>query len=232
MGGLEGSPPRERIVSLSLPAGWPKVRDSGVILCVGAHSDDIEIGCAGTLIRLAEANPGIQVVWAVLAPGSEDRRRETVKSASTLLSDLQVDLRLGSFRERFLSYDPSVKEFFDQLGKDVDPELVLAPRLEDRHQDHSHVAELAWNTFRKHAIWEYEIPKYEGDLGQPNLFVPVSEEVLNRKVEHILSTFPSQSARYWFKEDTFTSLAVLRGVEARAESGFAEGFSARKLVLS
>ncbi|MFZ0012693.1 MAG: PIG-L deacetylase family protein [Acidimicrobiia bacterium] len=216
----------------SLPASWPSLPGPKSVLCLGAHSDDIEIGCGGTLLTLADANPDMEVVWVVLASGSDERRAEAEASASRLLGDRVVDVQLLAHRERYLHYSSEVKEFFDQLGRAVDPALVLTPHVLDQHQDHRTVGELTWNTFRSHAIWEYEIVKYEGDLGQPNLYVPLSEANLDRKIEHLAAAFPSQADRYWFSEDTFRGLARIRGVECRAASGYAEAFHARKVVLT
>lgn len=215
-----------------LPVSWPKVPGSRPVLCLGAHSDDIEIGCGGTLLRLADANPGLQVIWVVLAAGDEERRAEAKASAHQLMGDLLGEIHLLEFRERYLPYDPGLKEVFDRLGREVDPCLVLTPRTSDMHQDHRTVGELTWNTFRSHPIWEYEIVKYEGDLVTPNLYVPLSTTEMDRKIEHLSSAFPSQADRYWYSEETFRGLARIRGVECRADSGYAEGFHARKVVLS
>jgi LmbE family N-acetylglucosaminyl deacetylase len=221
---------QDELTVSSLPS-WPVLTGSKKLLCLGAHSDDIEIGCGGTLVRLAEANPDLQVTWIVFAPGSDLRRREAERSVQSLLGSIAVDLRIESFRERYLPYDPALKQFFDSLAVKVTPDLVMSPRTDDLHQDHRVVAELARNTFRHQPIWEYEIVKYEGDLGNPNLFVTLSQAELDKKVSHILSAFPSQAGRHWFASETFTGLARIRGIEARSESGYAEAFHARKMVL-
>jgi LmbE family N-acetylglucosaminyl deacetylase len=135
------------------------------------------------------------------------------------------------YRERYLPYDPGVKEFFDELGREIHPALVLTPHLFDMHQDHKTVSELTWNTFRSQPIWEYEIVKYEGDLGNPNIYVPLSKADIEQKIGHLANAFPSQTNRYWYAEETFRSLARIRGVECRAPSGYAEAFHARKVVL-
>lgn len=214
-----------------LSAAWPRMPGSQPVLCVGAHSDDIEIGCGGTIVRLVDANPDLEVVWVVVAAGDSERQAEAKASAHRLVGNRLVELHLLDFRERYLPYDPGVKEFFDQLGREVDPCLILTTRTADMHQDHRTVAELTWNTFRSHPIWEYEIVKYEGDLGTPNLYVPLSKPDMDRKIEHLVSAFPSQTGRYWYTDETFRSLARIRGVESRAESGYAEAFYARKVVM-
>jgi len=215
-----------------LPASWPRLPGGRPVLCLGAHPDDIEIGCGGTLIRLLNANPEMEVVWVVAAAGNEERRAEAKSSAHGLLGDRLTVVHLLDFRERYLPYDPSLKEFFDRLGAEVDPCLVMAPRTVDMHQDHRMMGELAWNTFRSHPIWEYEIVKYEGDLGKPNLYVPLDASDIDRKIQHLVTAFPSQADRYWFTDETFRSLARIRGVECRASSGYAEAFHARKIVLT
>ena len=205
--------------------------NAATVLCIGAHCDDIEIGCGATLIRLARENPGLTVVWAVFA-GDHSREQESRAAARELLGQQRVDLRYLGFRE---SYFPSqhdrVKDAFESLKASVKPDLILTHRLDDRHQDHRVVAELTWNTFRSHLILEYEIPKYEGDLGQPNLYAPVSAADLDQKVAMLMRCFPSQQARSWFTAETFRALCRIRGIECAAESGYAEAFHARKLCV-
>jgi LmbE family N-acetylglucosaminyl deacetylase len=202
------------------------------LLCIGAHSDDIEIGCAGTVLRLLAARPDIEVHWVVLS-ADEERREEAEKSARSLLGDAaRSDVQVMQFEERFFPYHgEEIKRFFDGLGRTVQPDLILTHCRDDVHQDHRLVAELTWNTFRDHLILEYEIVKWEGDLGHPNVFVPLDRETCERKVAAILDGFPSQQRRYWFTDETFWALLRLRGVEARSPSGYAEGFHSRKAVL-
>lgn len=201
------------------------------LLCVGAHSDDLEIGCGGTVLSLVEANPGIEVTWVVLSAHGE-RVGEARRSAERLLERAgRVEVVVGEFRERFFPYDPEVKEFFDGLGRRVSPDLALAPRLEDLHQDHRITAELTLNTFRDHLVLHYEIPKYDADLGVPNVYVPLAAGTARRKVEHLMAAFPSQRSRDWFDEATFWGLMRLRGVECRAPDGYAEGLYGRKMRL-
>ena len=201
------------------------------ILCVGAHSDDIEIGCGGTVLKLVRANPDLKVHWVVLS-AEGDRAEEARTSTERFLDQApNHEVEVASFRERYFPYQSQLKEFFDDLGTRVHPDLVLTHHGGDAHQDHRVVAELTWNTFRDHLILEYEIPKYDGDLGRPNAFVELDEELAGRKVQAILHGFPSQAEHFWFSEETFMGLLRLRGVEARSASGLAEAFHARKLVL-
>ena len=202
------------------------------VLCLGAHCDDIEIGCGGTVLRLLEANPELEVHWVVLC-SDELRRREAQEGARRFLGvDAEKRVRIQSFRDGFLPYSGvEVKEFFERLKGEVQPDLILTHYRSDLHQDHRVVCELTWNTFRNHLILEFEIPKYDGDLGVPNFFVPLSEAQAARKCEHVLAAFPSQRGRSWFSEDTFRALMRLRGVECNAPGGYAEAFHARKVVL-
>jgi LmbE family N-acetylglucosaminyl deacetylase len=214
-------------VSLGPGAGAP-LR----VLAIGAHADDIEIGCGGTILRLAGERRDLTVDWVVLS-GDGERAGEAGDSAAAFLAGAaRRRITVERFRDGFLPYDGgAVKELFERLKSEVDPDLILTHRLEDRHQDHRLVSELTWNTFRNHLILEYEIPKYEGDLGQPNLFVPLEPELGQRKVELLRKCFPSQAGRSWFSDDTFWSLLRLRGIESGGPGRFAEAFTARKLVL-
>jgi LmbE family N-acetylglucosaminyl deacetylase len=202
------------------------------VLAVGAHADDIEIGCGGTILHLAVAGFPLRVTWVVLAAAGV-REREAVASAAAFLKDVeQTTVVLKSFRDGFFPWaGAEVKEVFEGLKGEVDPDLVIAPRRADAHQDHRLVAELTWNTFRDHLVLEYEIPKYDGDLGNPNLFVPLPAETCQRKVELLLEQFPSQRDHRWFTADTFWAMLRLRGVESNAPSGFAEAFHCRKATL-
>ena len=215
-----------RPAGLALPPG-PALR----VLALGAHADDIEIGAGGLLLELAVARPGLELDWVVLS-GDEERAAEARASAEGLLGDVvQLRIETSTFRERFFPHLPELKEHFDDLGRRVSPDLVIAPRLEDRHQDHRVVAELAWQTFRNPLVLEYEIPKFEGDLGQPNVFVPLERSIAERKIEHLLGAFPSQAHRSWYTAETFRAVLRLRGIESNAPSGYAEAFTARKLIL-
>ena len=202
------------------------------LLVLGAHPDDIEIGCGGTLLRLVRELGPLEVRWLVLS-GDGERAQEAVDSAEAFLGrghDSQVEVR--SFRDGFFPWEgAAIKEAFEELKGGFAPDLILAPRRDDAHQDHRLVAELTWNTFRDHLILEYEIPKYEGDLGAPVLFVPLDEATAARKVELLLADFPSQLHRPWFRADTFWSVMRLRGLESNSPTGYAEGFDVRKVVL-
>jgi LmbE family N-acetylglucosaminyl deacetylase len=200
------------------------------VLCIGAHSDDIEIGCGGTLLRLLAERPGSHVRWVVLS-ASAQREDEARASAADFLVDAgSSDVEVATFRE---SYFPQawaeVKDHFNDLRRRADPDIVLCHHRFDQHQDHRMVAELAWNTWRNHLIAEYEIPKYEGDLGQPNLFVALTPDIATRKVELIMKHFGTQHDKYWFRPETFAGLMAVRGVEAGGAD--AEAFHVRKLVL-
>lgn len=201
------------------------------ILCLGAHSDDIEIGCGGTILRLARKYPNAVFHWVVFS-ALEERAAEAKHAAElfTGTAALRGPL-LKEFRDGFMPFvGAEVKAVFEELKKTT-PDLVLTHHRHDAHQDHRLVAELTWNTFRDHLIFEYEIPKYDGDLGQPNLFVPLDSELCETKVNYILEAFCSQHGKHWFKRDTFLSLMRLRGVECKAPSGYAEAFYCRKLTL-
>jgi LmbE family N-acetylglucosaminyl deacetylase len=202
------------------------------ILCLGAHADDIEIGCGGTILRLLAERPGSTIHWVVFASTPEREREARASAAAFTSAAREASVRVEHFRE---SYFPSVmteiKDAFEALKREVRPDLVFCHRREDMHQDHRTVAELTWNTFRNHLVLEYEISKYEGDLGHPNLFVPLPRAVAERKVELLLHHFPSQAGRAWWRADTFHGLMSVRAVECNAPEGRAEAFHARKLVL-
>ncbi len=202
------------------------------LLLIGAHSDDIEIGCGGTVLSLLRGDADVAVHWVVLsAVGS--REDEARRSAEAFLEGAaEADVRIGRFRDGFFPFEgAAVKEYFETLKQDVSPDLVFTHRLEDRHQDHRLLADLTWNTFRDHTILEYEIPKYEGDLGQPNLFVPLDQEISRRKLSLLMTMFATQRSKRWFTEEMFTAVMRLRGMEAGLPSGLAEAFYTRKLLL-
>ena len=201
------------------------------VLCLGAHPDDIEIGCGGTLLRLAAENPGLRVTWVVFS-GEGERRNEALRGADLFLAGAgERTVHVERFRDSYFPYDGGLKDRFHELAAGVSPDLIFTHRRDDAHQDHRAVADLTWCAFRDHLILEYEIPKYEGDLAPPNLFVPLDAATADRKVAGLFEAFPSQAARPWFTEETFRALLRLRGVESNAESGSAEAFHCRKLVL-
>jgi LmbE family N-acetylglucosaminyl deacetylase len=202
------------------------------ILCLGAHSDDIEIGCGGTVLRLLAERPGSTVHWVVVS-ATGPREAEARASAESFLAGAQTkNIVTRAFRE---SYFPAawadIKDFFEETRRAFEPDVVFTHHPKDLHQDHRVVAELTWNTFRNHLVLEYEIPKYEGDLGTPNLFVPLTRAHADRKVELLLRHFPSQASRAWFRPDTFHGLMSVRAVECSAPEGRAEAFHTRKVVV-
>ena len=212
----------------------PEIRAKGAlqVLCIGAHSDDLEIGCGGTLLTwLAGARP-VDVTWVVLSAEGA-RASEARRSASALLARAAARrVVIAGFRDGYLPAQfADAKGFFEDLKRKVDPEIILTHWLHDRHQDHRLVADLTWNTWRNHLVLEYEIPKYEGDLSPPNAYVPVSASIARRKINHLRRYFASQSSKDWFIGENFLGLMRLRGIESRSPSGFAEAFHARKLVL-
>jgi LmbE family N-acetylglucosaminyl deacetylase len=216
---------------LSLGLGAPG-HPARTVLCLGAHSDDIEIGCGGTVLRLAEAASDLTVHWVVLS-ASGVRVAEAERSAERFLARVpKAEVIIKDFRASFFPFvGAEIKEFFELLKDRIDPDLVLTHARHDLHQDHRLTAELTWNTFRDHLVLEYEIPKYDGDLGAPNAFVPLAADHYQAKVEHLLECFPSQRTRPWFTRDTFLALMRLRGVESNAPSGYAEAFYCKKAVL-
>ena len=203
------------------------------VLVLGAHADDIEIGCGGTLLRLAEEHPEASVYWIVLS-ASGGRDPQARASADEFLAGFSTSsVVVEEFRDGFFPYlGPAVKDWFENLKTELSPDLIFTHHRHDVHQDHRLVCELTWNTFRDHLILEYEIPKYDGDFGSPNLFVPLSRSLARRKVDALLGHFPSQRSRRWFTEDLFEAVMRVRGMESNAAEGLAEAFYCRKLVLA
>jgi LmbE family N-acetylglucosaminyl deacetylase len=201
------------------------------VLCLGAHSDDIEIGCGGTILQLAVQYPEMVFHWVVFS--AIGIREAEARCAAGLFGGAAVrEVLLKAFPDGFMPFvGAEVKAVFEKLKKVVSPDLILCPWRKDAHQDHRLISELTWNTFRNHLIFEYEIPKYDGDIGQPNVFVPLEVELYQKKIQHIIKAFPSQRSKRWFEESTFLSLMRLRGMECNAPSGHAEAFHCRKLVL-
>jgi LmbE family N-acetylglucosaminyl deacetylase len=202
------------------------------VLCLGAHSDDIEIGIGGTLLDLIEKGGLLDVHWCVLS-GAEDREREARASAAEFLSGASTArIEVMKFADGFFpEQGERIKSWFEELKERVQPDLIFTHRGDDAHQDHRELSRLAWNTFRDHVILEYEIPKWDGDMGRPNLYVPISEKALRRKIDLLLYHFGSQRSKQWFDAETFSALARLRGMECRAPERYAEAFVARKLTL-
>jgi len=201
------------------------------ILCLGSHSDDIEIGCGGTILRLVDQYPGCEFHWVVFnaigVRDAEARRAAQLFAGSHLKGSL-----LKTFQDGFMPYvGDEVKAIFEKDLKPLAPDLIFTHNRNDAHQDHRLIAELTWNTFRDHLILEYEIPKYDGDLGQPSVFVPLEREVCEKKVRYLMDAFESQRTKRWFEPGTFLSLMRMRGMECNAPSGYAEAFYCRKLVM-
>ena len=202
------------------------------LLCLGAHSDDIEIGAGAMLLGLMERGVKLDVHWCVLSGGgvSDDEAR---KSAADFLAKAAcAKIEIMSFRDGFFpEQGEAIKQWFEKLKDRINPDLILTHRRDDAHQDHQTVCRLTWNTFRDHQILEYEIPKWDGDIGQPNVYVPVSAAALARKIELLMAHFGSQRSKQWFDDETFRGLARIRGMECRAPERYAEAFFARKVAL-
>ncbi len=202
------------------------------ILCLGSHCDDIEIGCGGTILRLSREHPEIEIYWLVFSSTSV-RKKEAARAANLFLASAKKKkVVIRNYRDSFFpSQQAQIKGEFEKLKKTFVPDVVLTHCRHDLHQDHRVICELTWNTFRSHLILEYEIPKYDGDLGAPNFFVGLDRATCERKAKHILDAFASQRSKQWFTEETFLALPRIRGVEANSRNGYAEGFYCRKFVL-
>lgn len=202
------------------------------LLCLGAHSDDIEIGCGGTILRLIEETPDLEIRWVVFS-ANPTRATEARASAADFLEGVgaqRVDVL--AFRDGYFPFHGAeIKDWFEGLKREFDPSIVLTQASADAHQDHRMLAQLAYNTFRNHIVLEYEIPKYDSDLGNPNFFIPVSRAQMRRKLDLLAKHFPSQHGRGWFTDETFMAVARLRGIGCNAPEGLAEGFYARKVVF-
>ena len=201
------------------------------ILCLGSHCDDIEIGCGGTILRLLREHPEVEIYWLVVS-STPVRRREAARAASLFLAPAKKKkVVIRNYRDTlFPSQQARIKGEFEKLKKTFSPDLILTHYRHDLHQDHRVICELTWNTFRSHLILEYEIPKYDGDLGAPNFFVGLDRATCERKAQHILDSFVSQRPKQWFTAETFMGLQRIRGIEANSPGGYAEGFHCRKLV--
>lgn len=200
------------------------------LLCLGAHPDDIELGAGATVMRLIEQNPKLEVYWIVFCGADPVRAREARQAANLFTAGAaEVHVDVHDFRDAFLPWQgDQVKLVFESIKKKYEPDLILTHYDEDRHQDHRLISQLTWNTWRSTQILEYEILKWDGDMGQPNVFVPLEQTLCDRKVKQLLDAFESQKSRHWFSEDAFMALMRLRGVECNA--GHAEAFYARKIV--
>jgi LmbE family N-acetylglucosaminyl deacetylase len=215
-----------------LQLSLPKTRGALKLLCVGAHSDDIEIGCGGLILSLLGSGRPVDVTWVVFSAPAE-REGEARRGASLFLKRAKrANVVIKQFRDGHFPYEgAAVKAVFETL-KNTTPDVVLTHYRHDRHQDHRVLSDLAWNTFRDHLVLEYEIPKFDGDLGQPNLFVPLERAMAVRKAKLLGQAFGSQRDKHWFSDETFIGLMRLRGMECRAAGGYAEAFYGRKVVLA
>ena len=203
------------------------------MLCLGAHSDDIEIGCGATLLQLARTRPRPEFRWVVWSAAGA-RAQEARRSARKFLgARAETEVQLHAFRDGYFPAEFSViKDAFEALARDFKPDIVFTHTRDDRHQDHRVISDLTWNSFRDQLVLEYEIPKWDGDLGRPNLYVPVSRRAALRKTKALIDVFGTQRSKDWFSEETFLGLMRLRGMECRAAEAYAEAFHARKIAAS
>jgi LmbE family N-acetylglucosaminyl deacetylase len=215
-----------------IPLDLKKGKDGGLtVLCLGAHSDDIEIGCGGALLQLRKAVAGLRFHWVVFSAASP-RAEEAKKGAELFTAGCEATVALKSHRDGFLPYNGAeVKESFEEMKSQVNPDLIFTHWGGDAHQDHRLLSELTWNTFRNHFILEYEIPKYDGDMGRPNFFIPLDAPLHEQKIDHLFAAFATQSGKSWFDRETFLGLMRLRGMESNSPSGYAEAFHARKIFF-
>jgi len=204
----------------------------GTILFLGAHCDDVEIGCGATLLRLIEDYPDADFQWVIFS-SDEKRAAETRRAAGMLMGGAaRTKVTIKTFRNAFFPYiGVELKEFFEEIKRSVSPDVVFTHHRMDRHQDHRTLSDLTWNTFRSHLIVEYEIPKYDGDLGQPNLYVPVTKAMMEKKIETLMACYATQANHQWFTPDTFSGLMRIRGIECDSPTGYAEAFHARKMIV-
>ena len=202
------------------------------LLCLGAHSDDIEIGCGATILKLTEEQPAVEILWVVFSAEGV-RTREAKSSARAFLTRARKsEVVVKDFRGSFFPYEGErIKEFFETL-KPFAPDVVFTHYRHDRHQDHRVLSDLAWNTFRSHVILEYEIPKFDGDFGSPNFFVPVTERQCTRKSALLLKHFDSQAGHHWFTRELFMATPRIRGMECDSPTQYAEAFYSRKILLA
>ncbi|MGD1108516.1 MAG: PIG-L deacetylase family protein [Terracidiphilus sp.] len=201
------------------------------VLCLGAHSDDIEIGCGATLLHFKTMFPRLKFHWVVFS-ASGIRKLEARRAAELFTSGCEAKIVIREFRDGFLPYvGQEIKDSFEELKGEVKPDVIFTHWRGDAHQDHRQISELTWNTFRDHLILEYEIPKYDGDLGRPNLFVPLDPEHCQTKISNLFEAFESQRSKRWFERETFLGLMRIRGMECNAASGYAEGFHCHKTSL-
>jgi len=202
------------------------------VLCIGAHSDDIEIGCGGTILKLIRENEAVEFDWVVFSAG-ENREKEALESAEAFLTGAtRRAIIIKAFRDGYFPYNgEEIKDYFEELKRKIHPDLIFTHHRTDLHQDHRLVSELTWNTFRDHLILEYEVPKYDADLRAPNVFSYLDQKVCQKKVRLIKKHFRSQADNQWFTEETFRAILRIRGVESNSPTQYAEAFYCRKAVL-
>jgi LmbE family N-acetylglucosaminyl deacetylase len=201
------------------------------VLVLGAHSDDAEIGAGGTIRSLLQGPLPTQVRWVIFSAAGEREQEARASAAETISGAAEQTVEVHAFRDGFFPYEGAlIKDVFELLKASYEPDVILTHHRDDLHQDHKVVAELTWNTFRNHTILEYEVPKYDGGLGSPNFFVPLSAELVDAKVEGLLRCFVTQRQKSWFTAETFKALLRLRGIECQSKSGYAEAFYVRKAV--
>ena len=202
------------------------------ILCLGAHPDDIEIGCGGTILRIIKEVSEAQFYWVVFC-GNPERVKEAYQSANMFLTGTKSnEIDIQDYRESYFPFiGADIKDYFEKIRKEFSPDLIFTHYNTDAHQDHQLISDLTWNTFRDHLILEYEIPKYDGDLGNPNLFINLDKTVVQRKINFIFEIFKSQAEKQWFDKDTFRSILRLRGIESNSPTKYAEAFYCRKMVF-
>ena len=215
------------MLKLKFPEKSPRLN----VLCLGSHPDDIEIGCGGTILRLVERGD-VQFYWSVLS-GNARRGKEAWEGANAFLKDVKLKkIDIQQFRESYFPFvGAHIKDYFEKLKKEFSPDMVLTHYSNDAHQDHRLISDLTWNTFRDHFILEYEVPKYDGDLGIPNFYVHLDEPLVQMKISLISSIFKTQKKKHWFTEETFRSILRIRGVESNSPSKYAEAFHCRKIVF-
>ncbi len=202
------------------------------VLCLGAHADDIEIGCGGTILKLLQSRNDVKIFWMVFGASNKERAREAEASANLFLRGAQektIDVK--EFRDGFFPFQGAqIKELFESMKRNLNPDIIFTHYRDDLHQDHRVVCDLTWNTFRDHFILEYEIPKYDGDFGSPNFFVQLDDALSRKKISIILDSFRTQKEKHWFTEDTFLSVLRIRGIESCSPGRYAEAFYSRKTV--
>lgn len=203
------------------------------VLCLGAHSDDIEIGAGGAILHWIASGVRLEAHWCVLSTAGARTAEAKASAAAFLTGATSAKVELAAFKDSFFPYQGGeLKDWFAGLKSRVNPDIILTHRRDDAHQDHREVSQLTWNAFRDHLVLEYEVPKWDGDIGQPNGYIPLEAEVIERKIELLITHFGTQRSKDWFDAETFRGLGRLRGVECRAPEGYAEAFMLRKFRLA